>query len=136
VKLTTHLRLAPRSKNTWSYTSLPQYAFMAWCSVKKHKDSFTFHPEPKDAQNFKNRNITNVDECLQLLQNYFSSRPPWWLSAAIFSLCSYSYTRSHTLEHECTISWSTYRLDVLLELSVVVPWNSPDICIDQAVQWT
>jgi hypothetical protein len=21
---------------------LPQYAFMAWCSVKKHKDNFTF----------------------------------------------------------------------------------------------
>jgi hypothetical protein len=24
----------PRSKNEWSYTSTPQYAFMAWCSVK------------------------------------------------------------------------------------------------------
>jgi hypothetical protein len=24
----------PRSKNAWSYTSTPQYAFMAWCSVK------------------------------------------------------------------------------------------------------
>jgi hypothetical protein len=24
----------PRSKNEWSYTPLPQYAFMAWCSVK------------------------------------------------------------------------------------------------------
>jgi hypothetical protein len=24
----------PRSKNKWSYTSTPQYAFMAWCSVK------------------------------------------------------------------------------------------------------
>jgi hypothetical protein len=22
------------SKNVWSYTSTPQYAFMAWCSVK------------------------------------------------------------------------------------------------------
>jgi len=22
--------------------SLPQYAFMAWCSVKKHRDNFTF----------------------------------------------------------------------------------------------
>jgi hypothetical protein len=35
VKLTTHLHLEPRSKNAWSYTSTPQYAFMAWCSVKK-----------------------------------------------------------------------------------------------------
>jgi len=23
------------SKYAWSYTSIPQYAFMAWCSVKK-----------------------------------------------------------------------------------------------------
>jgi hypothetical protein len=28
VKLTTHLHLVPRSKNEWSYTSTPQYAFM------------------------------------------------------------------------------------------------------------
>jgi hypothetical protein len=34
VKLTTHLHLVPRSKNEWSYTSTPQYALMAWCSVK------------------------------------------------------------------------------------------------------
>jgi hypothetical protein len=27
--------LVLRSKNEWSYTSSPQYAFMAWCSVKK-----------------------------------------------------------------------------------------------------
>jgi len=24
----------PRSKNEWSHTSTPQYAFMAWCSIK------------------------------------------------------------------------------------------------------
>jgi hypothetical protein len=35
--------LVPRSKNEWSYTSIPQYAFLAWCSVKKkHRDKFTF----------------------------------------------------------------------------------------------
>jgi hypothetical protein len=28
-------------KNTWSYTSTPQYVFMAWCLVK-HRDNFTF----------------------------------------------------------------------------------------------
>jgi hypothetical protein len=28
-------------KNVWSYTSTPQYVFMAWCLVK-HKDNFTF----------------------------------------------------------------------------------------------
>jgi len=41
VKLTTHLHLVPRSKNAWSYTSNPQYAFVAWCLVK-HRDNFTF----------------------------------------------------------------------------------------------
>jgi hypothetical protein len=29
-----HLHLVPRSKNEWTYTCTPQYAFMAWCSVK------------------------------------------------------------------------------------------------------
>jgi hypothetical protein len=28
-------------KNVWSYTSTPQYVFMAWCLLK-HKDNFTF----------------------------------------------------------------------------------------------
>jgi hypothetical protein len=28
-------------KNAWSYTSIPQYVFMAWCLVK-HRDVFTF----------------------------------------------------------------------------------------------
>jgi hypothetical protein len=27
--------------NAWSYTSTPQYVFMAWCLVK-HRDNFTF----------------------------------------------------------------------------------------------
>jgi hypothetical protein len=35
VKLITHLHLVPKSKNAWSYTSTPQYAFMVGCSVKK-----------------------------------------------------------------------------------------------------
>jgi hypothetical protein len=35
VKLTTHLHLVSRSKNSWGYTSTPQYTLMAWCSVKK-----------------------------------------------------------------------------------------------------
>jgi hypothetical protein len=28
-------------KNAWSYTSAPQYVFMAWCLVK-HRGNFTF----------------------------------------------------------------------------------------------
>jgi hypothetical protein len=30
-------------KNAWSYTSTPQYVFMAWCLVKR-RDNFTFYP--------------------------------------------------------------------------------------------
>jgi len=41
VKPTTVLHLVPRSKNAWSYTSTPQYVFMAWFLVK-HRDNFTF----------------------------------------------------------------------------------------------
>jgi len=41
VKLTIHLHLVPRSKNEWSDTSTPQYAFTAWCIVK-YRDNFTF----------------------------------------------------------------------------------------------
>jgi hypothetical protein len=39
------LHLVPRSKNEWRYTSTPQYAFMAWCSVKKAQGQlyFTLH---------------------------------------------------------------------------------------------
>jgi hypothetical protein len=42
VKLTTHLHLVPRSKNDWSYTSTPQYAFMVWCLVKQGQLYLTF----------------------------------------------------------------------------------------------
>jgi hypothetical protein len=41
VKLTTHLHIVSRSKNEWSYTSTPQYVFMAWYLVK-HRDNITF----------------------------------------------------------------------------------------------
>jgi hypothetical protein len=34
--------LVPRSKNEWSYTSTPQYVFIAWCLVK-HMDNITFN---------------------------------------------------------------------------------------------
>jgi hypothetical protein len=41
VKLNTHLHQVPRSKNEWSYTSTPQYTFMAWCSVQAQGPHFT-----------------------------------------------------------------------------------------------
>jgi hypothetical protein len=34
VKLTTHLHLVPRSRMLGALPPLPQYAFLAWCSVK------------------------------------------------------------------------------------------------------
>jgi hypothetical protein len=38
------LRTPWRSQNEWSYTSTPQYAFMAWCSVKAQGQLyFTFY---------------------------------------------------------------------------------------------
>jgi hypothetical protein len=36
-EVTTHLHIVPRTKNEWSYTSTPQYAFMARCSVKEEE---------------------------------------------------------------------------------------------------
>jgi hypothetical protein len=42
-KLTNHLHLVPRSRLRGAMYPLPQYAFMAWCSVKqKDRDNCTF----------------------------------------------------------------------------------------------
>jgi len=42
-KLTTHLHLVPRSRMRGAIHPRPQYASMAWCSVKrKHRDNPTF----------------------------------------------------------------------------------------------
>jgi len=40
--LTTHFHLVPRSKTPGAIPPLPQYAFMAWCSVKV-QGKFTLH---------------------------------------------------------------------------------------------
>jgi hypothetical protein len=37
LKLTTHLHIVPRSRMYGGISPLPQYAFMAWCSVKKYR---------------------------------------------------------------------------------------------------
>jgi hypothetical protein len=34
----------PRSKNEWSYTSTPQYAFIAWLSAKSTGTTLHFSP--------------------------------------------------------------------------------------------
>jgi hypothetical protein len=44
-KLTIHIHLAPKFKNTWGFTTTP-YVFMPWC-FNKHKDNFTL-PEYKN----------------------------------------------------------------------------------------
>jgi hypothetical protein len=42
VKLTTHLYTVPKSRMRRAILPLAQYAFMARCSVKKHRNNFTF----------------------------------------------------------------------------------------------
>jgi len=42
VKLTSHFYLVPRLGMHGSIPPLLQHVFMAWCSVKKHRDNFTF----------------------------------------------------------------------------------------------
>jgi hypothetical protein len=40
-----YLHLVPRSRMRGAILPLPQYVFMAWCSVKrKHRDNFTLYP--------------------------------------------------------------------------------------------
>jgi hypothetical protein len=41
MKLTTHLHLVPRPRMLGAIPSLPQYALMAWCSVKKKSTGAT-----------------------------------------------------------------------------------------------
>jgi hypothetical protein len=56
-------------KNTWSYTSTPQYAFMAWCSVKESTGStltltFTFHLYKCENMYLRNTLGYIVQECV------------------------------------------------------------------------
>jgi hypothetical protein len=44
VKRTTDLHVVSRSKNEWSYTSTPQYAFIAWCLVKAQGQIYLYLP--------------------------------------------------------------------------------------------
>jgi hypothetical protein len=63
VKLTTHLHLVLRSKNELSYTSTPQYAFMAWCSVEAQGQLYLL---PK-----MRRENKNLDNLMILRRNIF-----------------------------------------------------------------
>jgi hypothetical protein len=53
VKLTAHFHLVQRSKNACSYTSTPQYAFMAWCSVKAQGQLYLYFPREACISLFK-----------------------------------------------------------------------------------
>jgi hypothetical protein len=64
MKLTTHLHLVLRSKSAWSYTSTPQYTFMAWCLVK-HRDS-TFYNIMEILMNHSRNE--KCQKCLELLE--------------------------------------------------------------------
>jgi hypothetical protein len=46
VRLTTHLRLVPRLG--FSYTSTPQYVFMAWCSINHGTGLYDVIIKPRD----------------------------------------------------------------------------------------
>jgi hypothetical protein len=37
------------AKNAWSYTFTPQYAFMAWCSVKAQEHLYLYHEDVWDS---------------------------------------------------------------------------------------
>jgi hypothetical protein len=83
--------------NAWSYTSAPQYVFMAWCLVK-HRDTFTFinvyvtvirstllclSKNTKLAEEFKSYYRT---ELIATLKTFQSAR-----RVSRFSLCSHCY---------------------------------------------
>jgi hypothetical protein len=61
-------------KNAWSYTSTPQYAFIAWCSVKKHRDNFTYTCQTlvsSDEQLLAT--VYSLHSCTELLYSVFAT---------------------------------------------------------------
>jgi hypothetical protein len=88
VKLSPHLRLVPGSKDAWSYTSLPQYAFMVCCSIKKHMDNFTLSLRRSLSKMARERHF----ESAQGLCNFLSSQRP---------VCPWGTGRS-----SCTGDWT------------------------------
>jgi hypothetical protein len=79
VKLTTHLHLVPKPSMRGAISPLPQYALMAWSSVKKkHRDNFTF--------NF-NFTFTFNHKCSR---GWFCNHLSQWLIILIYEYCSLS----------------------------------------------
>jgi hypothetical protein len=53
----THLHLVPRSKNEWSYTYIPPYTFMAWCSFKAQEHLYVYRYDMKFMQTVTSESI-------------------------------------------------------------------------------
>jgi hypothetical protein len=69
--MTTHLHLVPRSKNEWTYTSTPQYAFMAWCSVKTQGKHYLYlYPCFIISHNFS-RKVSSYSNLLESSESNF-----------------------------------------------------------------
>jgi hypothetical protein len=62
VKLTTHLRLVPRSKDGWSCTFTLQYAFMALCSVRGSTGTTLPLPVTRNYWNYCSVSTASVTE--------------------------------------------------------------------------
>jgi hypothetical protein len=47
-------------KNAWSYTSIPQYAFMAWCSVKSIELNYRYEESRMGIKNTHEEHMKDV----------------------------------------------------------------------------
>jgi hypothetical protein len=88
-------------KNAWSYTSTPQYVFMAWCLVK-HRNNFTFYLICYQ-EGQKIRQEWNRMECIRCWSMVMLIRGPF----DKFVDSSY-YSESKLCGGEVTVSVSNY----------------------------
>jgi len=84
VKLTTQFHLVPKSKNVWSYTSIPQYALMAWCLVK-HRENFTLLIIEYSSVSLL-LNVTYGCESISTLQRERERTKRGWMHKLVFRL--------------------------------------------------
>jgi hypothetical protein len=79
-------------KNAWSYTFIPQYAFMVWCSVK-HRDIFILLYERNwERRNMRYKGVRCVSYSLWHLHVSFTFSLYCWRHAQRKS-CVYSLSR-------------------------------------------
>jgi hypothetical protein len=64
-------------KNAWSYTSTPQYVFMAWCLVKQRDNfTFTFFQVTASHETFPSKFCVRHISCLSARSTYPAHRSP------------------------------------------------------------